>query len=330
MTAQFGGNAKLTFAAGFLAAFTVVLAVGEAFARLSLPRDVRRQLWQDQTPERIYKPDPDIGADYRSYEDFRALHADVLRALGPLDSPQPTWLLLGSSFVHGHKHLAETAARALPNVRIFSLKRLIEMQLRAADARQLLGQGLRPQRIFFVLTPIDMTSIGKRPLSFIEVTAEGAIKTRMRWPDPPWTPLVTNSQLATIVWIRTGRSAGDPSYNRRFTATPPPRVQEDMLRILNDLGETSRRHGVPVTVVAIPEHNQVFGRRDFGWQETLKQLSARAGLDFLDPRRPFVEATDKLSLYIPDRHFSDHGNALLLQELIGHMQAMDAKTSTGR
>ena len=79
MTAQFGGNAKLTFAAGFLATFTVVLAVGEAFARLSLPRDVRRQLWQDQTPERIYKPDPDIGA---------------------LDSPQPTWLLLGSSFVH--------------------------------------------------------------------------------------------------------------------------------------------------------------------------------------------------------------------------------------
>lgn len=321
------GRAKPTpFIAGVAAALVAVLLVGEAYARLSLPRDIRQQFGQVNSQERIYKPDPELGADFRSYEDFRALNSPHLNRLGPLDSPKPTWLLFGNSFVQGPGYLADTAERALPDIRIFAMRRFVEIQLRAAEARLLLSRGLRPQRIFFVMLSTDQLQIGTRPLSFIDVTADGAITTRLRWPDPPWTSLVTGSRLATIAWIRSGRAVGDPSFNRRtISATPSPRVQEDLLRIFNHLGETSRRYGVPVTVVVLPDRAQVFGRAGFGFQKAVEQLTQRAGIDFHDASRPFVEATDKMAMFVPDWHFSERGNAAFLQELLDHMKAQAAK-----
>ena len=99
---------------------------------------------------------------------------------------------------------------------------------------------------------------------------------------------------------------------------PSLRVQDDLSRIFNHLAETSRRYRVPVTVVVLPNRDQVFGRAGFGFQDTLAQLSRRAGLDFLDARQPFVDASDKLSLFVPDWHFPGRGNALLVQELVEH------------
>ena len=316
------------FLLGLLLALAAVLLIGEAYARLSLPQDIRRHFGQGPAQQGIYRPDPEIGADFRSYNDFRAVNAAWLAKLGPLDLAKPTWLLFGNSFVQGPGHLADTAARMLPELRIFGLRRLIDLPLRAAEARQLLSHGLKPRRIFFVILPVDLLHIGKRPLSFIEVDADGAIATRLRWPQAPWTPAVTASRLATIVWIRSGRAAGDPSFDpRRVAAAPSPRVQRDLLRIFNHLGETSRRYDAPVTVVALPSREQVFGRAGFGFQETLAELTRRAGLDYLDARRPFVEAADKMPLFVPDWHFSAHGNALLVQELVEHDKARAGKAA---
>jgi hypothetical protein len=317
-TARFEGTGqRVPFIAGFLASLAAVLLIGEAYARFSPPRDIRQQFGQNPTQERLYKPDPELGADFRSYDDFRALNAAWLRQLGPLDLAKPTWLLFGNSFVQGPGHVADTATQMLPELRIFALRLHIDLPLRAAEARQLLSHGLKPRRIFFVMLPVDLLQIGKRPLSFIEVNAEGAITTRLRWPDAPWTWAVTASRLATIAWIRSGRAAGDPSFDpRRVTATPSPRVQRDLLRIFNHLAETSRRYDVPVTVVALPGREQVFGRTGFGFQETLAELTRRAGLDFHDARRPFIEAADKISLFVPDWHFSARGNALAVRELV--------------
>ena len=210
--------------------------------------------------------------------------------------------------MQGPGHLADTAERTLPDIRIFALRRFVELPLRAAEARQLLANGLRPQRIFFVMLPIDTVQVGKRPLSFIDVRPDGAFANRMRWPEPPWTSVVTGSRLATIAWIRSGRAAGDLSFDiRRVSDVPSLRVQDDLSRILNHLAETSRRYRVPVTVVAVPNRDQVFGRAGFGFQDTLAQLSQRAGLDFLDVRQPFVDASDKLSLFVPDWHFTATG-----------------------
>jgi hypothetical protein len=265
--------------------------------------------------------------DFRSFEDFRKLNAAMLQKLGPLDSDKSTWLLFGNSFVQGPDNLADTAQRALPDIRIFALRRQVELPLRAAEARLLLANGLRPQRIFFVMFPIETLQVGRRPLSFIEVHPDGSMGTRVRWPDAPWTSFVTNSRLATIAWIRSGRSAGDPSFDpRRVSGVPSPRVQADLSRILDHLGETSRRYNVPITVVAVPDRAQIFGQSGFGFQDTLAQLSRTAGLDYLDVRKPFVEANDKRSLFVPDWHFNERGNKLLLEALLDYMKIAATKT----
>jgi hypothetical protein len=319
-----GGKAdwrSAPFIGSLLAALLAVLLIGEAVARIALPKDIRIAFGADPRQPPIYKPDPQIGVDYRSFEDFSRNVANSLKRLGPLDMPKPTWLMFGNSFVQGPGHLADTAERALPDIRIFALRRQSELPLRAAEARLLLANGLRPERIFFVMFPIETLQIGRRPLSFIDVQPDGSIATRVRWPDPPWTSLVTSSRLATIAWIRSGRSAGDPSFDfRRVSGVPSPRVQADLSRILDHLGETSRRFNVPVTIVAVPDRGQILGQSGFGFQDTLAQLARRSGLDYLDVRKPFVEAPDKLALFVPDWHFNERGNKLFLQALLDHMK----------
>jgi hypothetical protein len=318
------------FIAGAVASLVAVLLIGEAVARLAMPQDIRDQMAPDAKQPRAYRADPQIGADFRSYEDFRKLNAPNLHRQGALDSPKPTWLLFGNSFVQGPKHLADTAEKALPDTRIFALRLHVNMPIWAAEARQLLSHGLRPQRIFFVLLPVDIAQIGKRPLSYIAVSDDGAIITRMRWPEQPWTSLVTGSRLATIAWIRSGRAAGDPGFSyRTLSDTPSPRVQDDLLRIFSHLGETSRKYGVPITVASVPSRDQIVGRSGFGLQEAIEKLSRQAGLDYLDARKPFVNDTDKASLFVPDWHFTDRGNALLLQELREHAAARAAKDPKG-
>ena len=319
-----GGKAdwrSAPFIGSLIAALLAVLLIGEAAARIALPKDIRLALGADRGRPPIYKPDPQIGVDFRSFEDFSRHVGISLSRLGPLDMPKRTWLMFGNSFVQGRGHLADTAQNALPDIRIFALRRQTELPLRAAEARLLLANGLRPERIFFVMFPIDTPQIGRRPLSFIDVHPDGSMATRVRWPDEPWTPLVKNSRLATIAWIRSGRSAGDPSFDfRRVSGVPSPRVQDDLSRILDHLGETSRRFNVPVTIVAVPDRGQILGQSGFGFQDTLAQLSRRAGLDFLDVRKPFVEATDKLTLFVPDWHFNERGNKLFLQALLDYMK----------
>ena len=83
--------------------------------------------------------------------------------------------------------------------------------------------------------------------------------------------------------------------------------------------------GTPASV-ALPDRAQTFGRVGFGFQETLQQLTRRAGIDFHDARRPFVEAADKMALFAPDWHLSPHGNALLVQELLDHAKARASQT----
>jgi hypothetical protein len=323
-TARLGGRAKLApLILGFLISLAAVLLIGEAYARLSLPQDIRRHFGQGPAQQGIYKPDPVLGADYRSYQDFHADNAARLAELGALDAPTPTWLLLGNSFVQAPGMMADTARRVRPDQRIFDLRKNEPLPLRAAQARQLLAAGLRPQRIFFVLLPVDMLHIGRRPLDFIAVNADGALATRPRWPDPPWHWLVPESRLAAIAWIRSGRSDGDPSFEpRRVADAPSPRVRDDLSRILHHLAETSRRFAVPTTVIALPNREQIFGRAGFGFQDTLKELVQRAGLDFYDARQVFADAADKRALFLPDWHFNERGNELIMQGLLEHLRAL--------
>jgi hypothetical protein len=312
----------LSFGVGAVAALSVVLLIGEGYARLAPPKDVRAHFSSGGPKVGIYRPDPQLGADYRSFEELRKENAARLAELGPLDAPRPTWLFFGNSFVQARGMMADTARRMRPDHRIFNLGRNVEMPLRAAQARHLLAAGLRPERMFFVLLPLDLTHIGKRPLSFIDVTPDGAITSRLRWPDPPWTNLATGSRLASIAWLRSGRSDGDPSFNRHKVAdAPSARVRDDLARIIDHLAATSRHYGVPMTVIAVPNREQVFGRADFGFQATLAELSRVAGFDFYDARGALLGVEDTRALFLPDWHFNERGNTLLMQGLLAHLES---------
>jgi hypothetical protein len=321
-TALPGGYGRaLPFTLGLLSAFAAVLALGEGFAHLQLPSDVRQNLGEGLTGSGIHKSDPVLGADYRSYEDFRANDAPRLAKLGPLDAPTPTWLFLGNSFVQAPGMLADTAQASQPDKRIVSLGKNVDLPLRVAQARLLLRAGLRPQRVFFVMLPIDLLSIGSRPLGSITVTPGGLMSTRVRWPDPPWGQFVRASRLATIVWMRSGRAVGDPGFRPRLVdEIPSPRIQADLIDMLGVLSDISREFGVPVTVVTIPDREQIFAKAGFGLQATMLEICKRMDLDFYDARRPFVEASDKMTLFEPDWHFSARGNALLLEGLLDHLK----------
>jgi hypothetical protein len=312
---------RAPFALGVAIALPLSLLLGEAYSRLRLPNDIRDYLGGDPSRTGIYKPDPVLGADYRSYEHFHAENAARLAALGGLASARPTWLFLGNSFVQAPDMLAATAQRAMPERRMFYLARNEELPLRVAQARLLLQAGLQPERIFFALVPHDLWQIGRRPLRFIAVNAHGAITTRLRTPEPPWDHLVTESRLAMIAWIRSGRADGDPGFVTRTVAdTPSPRVQDDMMSLLRVLAEQSRTFAVPVTVVVIPNRGQILGRAGFGFQAAVRDLCRELGLDYYDAHRPLVEAADKQSLFLPDWHLSARGNALLLDGLLAHLQ----------
>ena len=319
--APFGARKLVLTGVGFAVALGAVLLIGEAYARLWPPRDVREHFGQGAPRSGIYRPDAQLGADYRSYDEFRSENAARLAALGPFASANPTWLFFGNSFAQAPGMMADTARRMRPDRRIFNLGRNVDLHVRAAQARQLLAAGLKPERIFFVLLPLDAVYVGRRPLSFIAVSPEGAITTRPRWPDPPWTAVVRDSRLAAIAWLRSGRADGDPGFDsRKVAAAPSARVRGDLARILAHLAETSRRYGVPVTIVVLPNREQIFGREGFGFQDAMRELSRDAGFDFYDARAPLVEVDDKRGLFLPDWHFNERGNTLVMQALLVHLR----------
>jgi hypothetical protein len=52
-------------------------------------------------------------------------------------------------------------------------------------------------------------------------------------------------------------------------------------------------------------------------------MVARLGLDFYDARGVLAGASDKRALFLPDWHFSERGNALVMEGLLGHLRAAD-------
>jgi hypothetical protein len=314
------GSPWLRFTVAAVAAVFCVLALGEGFARFAPPQVVRDYFRYGEAADGIFRPDPELGADYRSFDVLQRAFADAFDAIGPLQDPTPTWLMFGNSFVQAPGMLADTARAAMPDKRIVNLPRNVDLPLRVAQARLLLDAGLRPQRLIFVLLPLDMTHIGSRPLAYIDVTPNGAITTRARWPEGPLGVVTNASRLAAIAWIRSGRSVGDPAFRREDVSNAPsPRVRQDLATILGVLARSARQHDVPVTVVAIPNREQIFGQHGRGFQAELGAICADLGLDFFDAGPVFVADADKKTLFLPDWHFSERGNRLLLGGLLDHL-----------
>lgn len=313
------------FGLGLLLGLAAPVAIGEAYLRVQPPSDIHLYLGEQSPLRGPFRPDPVLGAAYASYDTFHESYAKRLDELGPLQSTQPTWLFFGSSFVQAPGMLGDTMRALRPAERIFYLQRNEPPHVRIAQLRLLLEQGLRPRRVFFVLLPLDISVYGTTPLSMINATSKGAAIERVRLPEAPLRAVVERSRLALAAWVRSGRHRANPSFRPTHVRSGlSAQHAGDWRRLLDEIGNLSRRFETPVTLVLVPDRDQVFEGRAQEPQQTMAQIGRLAGLDVLDVKEPFLSATDKRSLYLPDWHYTPRGNAILAAAIIEHIQKLEA------
>jgi hypothetical protein len=317
---------RVRLAAGFALGLAVPAALGEIHVRWRPPTDIVEYLGDEAPLRGAYRADPALGADYVAYEALRAEYADRLAELGPLDAAAaPTWAWFGNSFVQAPGMLGDAAQAALPRHRMFYLKRNEPMHLRVAQARQLLEAGLRAERILFVVLPLDAALYGARRLASLTVNPHGAITWRPRMPAPALAAAVAGSRLAFVGWVRSGRHADDPAFRPRDVMTRvAPSLRADLRAQLGALSEAARRHAVPVTLVLVPNREQILGSGGFALQDALADIGGSLRMDVFDARAVFAEPAARRDLFLPDWHFSPEGNRRLVAAILDHLRATGA------
>jgi hypothetical protein len=232
----------------------------------------------------------------------------------------PIWAFFGNSFVQAPGMLADRSRERVRDRRVFNLGRNEHLFVRLAQITLLLDRGLRPERLFVALMPIEMLGIGSQPLSTIYVSSRGALTYRPRLPSPPWDWFVTRSSLVQAAWFRAGRQRGNPNFDRHAIhdelAEP---LRSDLAHLFAHLAQRTRAHAIPVTILLIPSHHQVIRGAPFGFQDSVTALLQPLGFDIFDPRPLFASHPDPAALYAPDFHLSTAGNDLLLDALLRHL-----------
>ena len=304
---------------GAVAGLLVLLLAGELFLRLAPPGDLRPYLGAELGLSGPYVADPVLGADYRSYDAFAAPYAGRLEQLQQENSRRPVWAMFGNSFVQAAGMLGDTAQAALPDRQIFYLKRNEPIYLRIAQLRLLLSNGLRPERVFFILLPVDLFGIALDPVVGLEVTPDGAIGRKLRKPGL-LAPVLDNSRLALAAWTRSGRYRLLPGFRGESVLEPLPGLVTDELdRLFGEIAAVASQHHVPAMIVFIPNKEQIMGGQSTVPQDAYRAAAERYGLDYLDSTSEFLAESDRSALLIPDGHLSEHGNAILLAAMLSHL-----------
>jgi hypothetical protein len=276
------GKGRARFVVGVLIGLVAPLIFGEAYARLRPPADIQEYLGDDSPLTGIYRPDPVLGADYRSIADYRPAEAPPFAEIRPLNVPQ-TWLFFGNSFA---RQLSVKAREELPSHRILFFREFKDrLHLRIAEARMLLKDGLAPERMIFTLIPGEIAAYVKLPLSSVYVNRGGAITYRVRMPPAPWDRIIAHSRLALMAWVRSGLYQAMPRFRPSLiTEIVPEIVVADFRRLFGVLGDLSREYRVPVTVVVFPDRRQILsGDSKFAMQKMVAELGKQAALDVSEP-----------------------------------------------
>jgi hypothetical protein len=308
--------------AGFAAGVLVPLSMSELCIRLIPPADLQPYLGDDWPQPGIYKPDPILRVDYRDVQSYRPAEAPKLADLKPLNTQEPTWIFFGNSFARG---LSASVRRRLSTHRVlFFRESKDEFHLRVAQFRLILENGLKPERAFFTLIPAEISRYVTRPLSWVDVNRHGSLCSSYNRPWEPLNAILDRSWTARLAWVRS--KFGSATLNLRpsqVTEAMPEQTVEDFRVLFHALGEISRKHQLPVTLVILPERRQILGKSSFAMQETLTKLAREAGLDAFDPREAFLGYPDKRSMYLPDWHYSLVGDDILLDALQAHLQKLN-------
>jgi hypothetical protein len=305
----------LGFATGLLA----LLAAGELIVRLAPPEDLRPYLAAQSGLAGPYAGDPVLGADYRSWDAFAALYSDRLAELDKDNNGRPVWAMFGNSFVQALGMLGDTAQAALADRQIFFLRRNEPIYLRVAQLRMLLGHGLRPERVFFIVLPIDLYGIALDPVAALAVTPDGALGRTVRKPNLI-APLIDHSRLALAAWVRSGRHRLLPGFRGENVLEPlPVLVTGELDRLFGEIARLGKLYDVPASIVFIPNREQLFGDTRTVPQDAYHAAADRFGLDFVDTSPALLAEPDRRSLLIADGHLSDRGNAIVLEAIRSHL-----------
>lgn len=308
------------FAVGLILGLLGPLAAGELYARYRPSSDVNLYLGDRSSLSGPFKPDSILGADYQSFEALRADYRERFVELDIFGAQRPAWLWFGNSFVQATGMLGDSAQAAMPDHLMIYLRRNEPLHVRAAQLRLLLQHRLRPERIIFVLLPIDTLLSPQRPIASVHVTRNGAITYSPRMPAEPLASLVQHSRLAFLGWVRSGRQTADPSYRPVHSAYHvSPFVIDDVERVMRVLGDSARIHQVPITAALLPNREQIYGKASFIWQDAITPIAKRNGLDVFDARGVFDDLADKSGIFVPDGHFNPRGNAIVLAALRQHL-----------
>ncbi len=311
------------FLCGFALAVLLVAGLGEVFLRLFPPRDFHDYLGERNPRHGPYVPDADFGLTYQNWDLFANDHAERLRFLGPLaptsTDARPLWAFFGNSFVHAPGMLADTARQNLHEKRIFNLGRNEHICVRLAQIRLLLDQGLQPERIFIELMPLDVAILGSHPLESIHVTRRGALTYTPRWPAVGG-PLLERSALGRAAWFRSGQQKPKPSFHpRQLNHKVADYLLHDLDHLFGRVSQITGQRHIPVTMILIPNYEQVMEGAPFAFQEQLTPLFQKHGLDVFDARACFFKETDRPGLFLPDKHLTPRGNRMLLSALLEHV-----------
>lgn len=315
----------IRFLVAFLTSLTLLLCLSEGFLRLFPPRDLHPYLGEQSPLTGPFRFDSAFGITYRDWDAFQQDNTERLPLYQPLDRPidRPLWAMFGNSFVHAPDMLADTARRRLSNHTIFNLGKNELLQVRIAQIELLLKQGFKPDWILFELMPVDLVNLGNHPLDTVEVTTKGAVTYRPRPTLASVDWLAARSRLTLTGLVRLGKHKGNPAFrHNRLYDEVHPILKADVHHLFSGLAHVAKEYDVPVTVLLIPAYHQIAKGAAFTFQETLATMLKEMGLDVCDPREIYLNYPDKAKLFIPDRHFSDEGNRLLLDAVIAHRKQM--------
>lgn len=317
-------RARVRRSFGFAAAFLGLMVAGELYLRCFPPKEFQTYLGDASPLSGPFRNDPAFAVQYRDWPTFTEVYRDTLTPYLPLssmDSPsKKVWAMFGNSFVQAPGMLADTARNELPGHRIFNLGRNELLFVRLAQIEMLLDNGLKPDRVFVALLPLDLWTFYLHSLNQTETNDRGAITYRARNPGGFIGWWVANSRLALTGWIRTNLHHAHPGFNpSRLPQGLSDDVLADVRYLFENLQRVTSKHGVPVTVILIPNYEQIVKGASFALQDQLTETFRSLGLDVCDVRAAFVNDSQKASLFIPDKHFSLRGNQLLLRAILDHL-----------
>jgi hypothetical protein len=219
--------------------------------------------------------------------------------------------------------LADTAIKFVPQRFTFHLAKNEAVPVRLAQADFLLDHGLKPERIFVVLIPLDVHTFAYHGLDQLHATRGGAIAYTPRLPSVGG-EVIRHSRLALKGWTRTTLHLNRPFYPAAALCDRvDPAIRNDLRTLFGHLAHTAARHHVPVTLVLLPSYEQVTRGAGCAVQDALTEEAHAVGFDVCDVCDAFRSWPDKPALFIPDKHFSATGNRLLLAEILSHLKAID-------